>query len=307
MSSDKQNGVYRTFVGHVAQLVVLGGSLHVLPACHDSGPSRAPASRTTSTVTSPEAASAALEGVFDVGGHKLYLKCEGTGSPTVVYLHGLIVTRGGSENSGLIPGYLRDLVRVCIYDRSNIGFSDTVPGPITGQDAVKDLHRLLVAADVRGPYVLLGGSFGGLVAVMYAATYPEDVTGMVLLDASLPDDVINIDERFLALDARMQVDDWKRNREQMDLLTTFQQARAIQRTGTKIPLTFIATTRVDLDPSWPVEQMTAAIRANQRAFVDKFTAGRLLLLKDVPHFMERAIPQTVANEVRRVIEATKAK
>lgn len=307
MSSDRQNDVRRTLVGYLAQLVVLGGCLYALTACQDSAPHRDRVSRATSTVTSADTASPALEGSLDVGGHKLYLKCEGTGSPTVVYLHGLIVTRGGSQSSGLIPGYLRDLVRVCIYDRANIGFSDTVPGPITGQDAVKDLHRLLGAADVRGPYLLLGGSFGGLIAAMYAATYPEDVTGMVLLDASLPDDVINIDERFLPLEARMQADDWKRNREQMDLLTTFRQAHAIQRTRTKIPLTYIATTTVDLDPSWPVEQMTTVIHANQRAFVDRFTPGRLLLLKDVPHFMERAIPQIVASEVRRVIAINNAK
>jgi len=305
--SDGHSAVPRTLVGYVAQLVVLGGSLYFLTACQESAPHSDRVSRAPSTRTLRDTASAALEGVFDVGGHKLYLKCEGTGSPTVVYLHGLIVTRGGSQSSGLIPGYLRDLVRVCVYDRANVGFSDTVPGPITGQDAVKDLHQLLEAANVRGPYVLLGGSFGGLIAVMYAATYPEDVTGMVLLDASLPDDVINIDERFLPLEARMKADDWKRNREQMDLLTTFRQAHAIQRVGTKIPLTYIATTTVDLDPSWPVEQMTTAIRANQRAFVDSFTPGRLLLLKDVPHFMERAIPQTVADEVGRVIAIISAR
>jgi hypothetical protein len=222
---------------------------------------------------------------------------------TVVYLHGRIVSRGGSQNSGLIPGYLRDRARVCIYDRANVGLSDPVPGPRTGNDAVRDLHRLLSAAHVRGPYVLLGASFGGLIAVMYAATYPEDITGMVLLDASLPDDVIKIDERFLPPDARMQPGDWKHNIEQIDSLTTYRQAHAMQRRKTNIPLTYIGTTRLDLDLSWPVEQMTAAIRAEQRAFVHRFSPGRLLILRDVPHFMERAIPQTVADEVKRVIAA----
>ncbi len=255
----------------------------------------------------PDTGSTAIEGLFDVGGHKLYLKCEGSGSPTVVYLHGIIVTRGGSQSSGLVPGYLRNRARICIYDRANVGFSDKVIGPLTGNDAVKDLHRLLAAARVRGPYVLLTGSFGGLIAVMYAATYPEDVTGMVLLDASLPDDVIKIDERFLPKDARIQPGDWKRNIEQMDVLTTYQQAHAMQPSETKIPLTYIATTRLDLAPTWPVEQMTAAIRAEQRAFVNRFSPGRLLILRDVPHFMEPAIPQTIADEVKRVIAACRTK
>jgi pimeloyl-ACP methyl ester carboxylesterase len=283
--------------------VVLGGSSYGLAACGASKRARDRATRATSTTGSPDTASTAVEGLFDVEGHKLYLKCEGRGSPTVVYLHGSIVSRGGSQSSGLIPGYLRDHARVCIYDRANVGLSDPVPGPLTGNDAVRDLHRLLSAAHVRGPYVLLGASFGGLIAVMYAATYPEDITGMVLLDAGLPDDVIKIDERFLPADARMQPGDWKHNIEQIDSLTTYRQAHAMQRRETNIPLTYIGTTRLDLDPSWPVEQMTAAIRAEQRAFVHRFSPGRLLILRDVPHFMERAIPQTVADEVKRVIAA----
>jgi hypothetical protein len=247
------------------------------------------------------------EGLFDVGGHKLYLKCEGSGSPTVVYLHGSIVTRGGSQNSGLIPRYLRDRTRVCIYDRANVGLSDTVAGPITGKDAVDDLHRLLMTAHVQRPYVLLGASFGGLIAVMYGATYPDDVSGMVLLDASLPDDVIKIDERFLPKSARIQPEDWKLNIEHMDLLASYRQAHAMQRAESRIPLTYIATTRLELDPSLPVKEMTAAIRAEQRAFVQRFSPGRLVVLRDVPHFMERAIPQTVAKEVKRVIAASTAK
>ena len=254
-----------------------------------------------------DSAPTAVEGLFDVGGHKLYLRCEGSGSPTVIYLHGIIVTRGGSQSSGLIPGYIRDRARICIYDRTNVGFSDKVPGPLTGTDAVRDLHRLLQAAHIRGPFVLLGASFGGLVATMYAATYPEDVTGMVLMDPSLPDEFNKIDARFLPVNERLQPDNWKTNIEQMDHLATYRQALAVPLSRTDIPLTFLATTRLDLDPSWPAEQMTAAIRAEQRAFVDRFPLGRLVILHDVPHFMERAIPLTVADEVKRVIAAASSR
>jgi pimeloyl-ACP methyl ester carboxylesterase len=251
-----------------------------------------------------------VEGLFDVGGHKLYLKCEGSGAPTVVYLHGIIMARGnsgGALNSGLIPSYLHGEVRVCIYDRANVGRSDKIGGPLTGEDSVRDLHQLLATAKIHGPYVLLGASFGGLIADMYAATYPADILGMVLLDASLPDDVIQIDERFLPKDALHKPDDWLGNAEQMDELTTYAQARVMQNRAPKIALTFIATTKLDLDPSWPVERMTAAIRTQQQAFVDHFTPGRLLILHDVPHWMEWAIPRTVADEVERVIASTKTK
>jgi hypothetical protein len=127
----------------------------------------------------------------------------------------------------------------------------------------------------------------------------------VLLDPSLPDEFIKIDERFLPVKVRLQPDNWKSNVEQMDHLATYRQAQAVPLSRTDIPLTFLATTRLDLDPSWPVEQMTAAIHAEQRAFVDRFPLGPLTILHDVPHFMERAIPLTVADEVKRVIAASK--
>ena len=81
---------------------------------------------------------------------------------------------------------LRDEHRICVYDRANVDRSDDVPGLRTGESSVTDLHRLLDAAGVEPPYVLLGASFGGLISYSYAATYPDEVVGMVLLDAQIP-------------------------------------------------------------------------------------------------------------------------
>jgi pimeloyl-ACP methyl ester carboxylesterase len=79
--------------------------------------------------------------------------------------------------------------RYCGDDRANTGRSDKLPGPLTGTTPVRDLHRLLQATQVKPPYVLLGASFGGLIAHLYAATYPTEVVGMVLLDAAFPDEL----------------------------------------------------------------------------------------------------------------------
>ena len=308
MSSGRQNEVRHTIARYVALLVGLGGSSCDLHAHGRPEPTRDRPLRAILSLSPADTTPSAQEGLFDVGGHKLYLKCEGSGSSTVVFLHGFVETSGagGSQNAGLVPSFLRDYARVCVYDRANVGRSGSLPGPLTGKASVEDLHRLLAAAHIPGPYVLVGGSFGGLIAVMYAATYPEDVAGMVLLDASLPDDVIKIDNRFLPRDARYTFDDWKRNTEQLDRGATYRQAHALQGRVPNIPLTYIGTTRIKLDPSWPVEQMTAAIRAEQRAFVGRFSRGRLILL-DVPHFMEPVIPGTIADEIKRVIAAAKSK
>jgi pimeloyl-ACP methyl ester carboxylesterase len=75
---------------------------------------------------------------------------------------------------------------VCAYDRAGQGWSDDVDEPQDGVAAAADLHALLGAAGERGPYVLVGHSIGGPYAMTYAARYPADVAGVVLLDSSSP-------------------------------------------------------------------------------------------------------------------------
>src|SRR5205807_2345860 len=74
--------------------------------------------------------------------------------------------------------------RVCSYDRAGYGWSDTGPGPRTSQQIVKELHLLLMHAQISGPYLLVGHSLGGLNMRLYAYRYPHEVAGMVLLDAT---------------------------------------------------------------------------------------------------------------------------
>jgi|GEM_PF-5497514 len=111
----------------------------------DEATPSAPTSAETSTEPLPDASGSLIEGLFEVGGGRsLYLKCEGTGSPTVVYLHG---GGGVSSNAGQIPGLLNEDYRFCVYDRANVGRSDPAEGPFSASDAVADLHTLLAAAD----------------------------------------------------------------------------------------------------------------------------------------------------------------
>jgi pimeloyl-ACP methyl ester carboxylesterase len=121
--------------------------------------------------------------LVDVGGHRLHLYCTGSGSPTVVLEPG---QGGASSDLGWVaPAVARDS-RICVYDRAGRGWSDDAEGP---QDAVQiaaDLHTLLDRAHVPGPYVLAGHSFGGLYVQTFAAKYPDQVAGLVLLDSTAP-------------------------------------------------------------------------------------------------------------------------
>jgi pimeloyl-ACP methyl ester carboxylesterase len=76
--------------------------------------------------------------------------------------------------------------KVCVYDRAARGWSDAADGPQDGVQTAADRHTVLDRAHVPGPYVLAGHSFGGLYILTFAATYPDQVAAMVLLDSTAP-------------------------------------------------------------------------------------------------------------------------
>ena len=263
----------------------------------------APPIATTAPATPSDRDPATTDRMLEVRGHELFIACLGTGAPTVIYLHGM----GGTAVGGTdIAKRLGDHHRVCTYDRPNgLGISEPRDGPLTGEDSVADLHALLAAADVPGPYVLLGASFGGLIADMYAATYPDDVVGMVMLDSPLPD-TFKYEARYLPKDSLPQPDGWKESPEMIDEATTFRQAQALQGKEPRIPVTYLAVKVIDLPSSLPRAKIIAAERRLQRDFVARFSPGRLVLV-DSPHYMEPEIPGRIAREVERVIAAAVAR
>jgi pimeloyl-ACP methyl ester carboxylesterase len=120
---------------------------------------------------------------IDVGGHSLRLHCTGRGSPTVVLQPG---GGGMSSDMGWIAPRVAADTRVCVYDRPGRGGSEAVSIPEDASQIASDLHTLLRRGDVPGPYVLAGHSFGGLYVLTYAARYPDEVAGMVLVDTTAP-------------------------------------------------------------------------------------------------------------------------
>jgi pimeloyl-ACP methyl ester carboxylesterase len=117
--------------------------------------------------------------LVDIGGRKLHIACMGTGSPTVVFQAGLAQ---GSADWGQIAPAVAANTRVCVYDRAGRGGSDPVAAPQDGAAVADDLHALLAKAGESGPYLLVGHSTGGPYLRVFAANYPDEVAGMVLLD-----------------------------------------------------------------------------------------------------------------------------
>ena len=122
--------------------------------------------------------------MVDVGGHRLYIECTGTGSPVVVLQSGLGESSSSWER---IAPTVAASTTVCTYDRAGHGRSDAAAGPQDGIALATDLHTLLERAGVPGPYVLVGHSSGGPYVRVFAARYPDEIAGMVLLDAQPAD------------------------------------------------------------------------------------------------------------------------
>lgn len=114
--------------------------------------------------------------LVDVGGYRVHLYCMGSGSPAVV-----IVGAGFSFNWGLVQPEVAKFTQVCSYDHSGIGWSDDGPEDSCSL-RVNEVRTALKNLGIKGPYVLVGHSLGGLVARVYAGQYPDEIAGMVFVD-----------------------------------------------------------------------------------------------------------------------------
>jgi pimeloyl-ACP methyl ester carboxylesterase len=118
--------------------------------------------------------------LIDVGGYRLHIQCVGAGSPTVVLDAGL---SGSSLDWNLVQPELGRTTRVCAYDRAGMGWSERSSQPRTPRQIADELHTLLTNAGIAGPYVLVGHSLGGKNVRLFTLSHPEQVAGMVLVDA----------------------------------------------------------------------------------------------------------------------------
>jgi pimeloyl-ACP methyl ester carboxylesterase len=127
--------------------------------------------------------------LVDVGGHRLHLLEMGAGSPAVIFEAALGAT---SRSWALVQPEIARQARTVAYERAGFGWSDRGPEPRIASRIVEELRTLLGKAGVAPPYVLVGHSFGGLVVHLYAARYPQEVAGLVLVDAPFPRDWIDL-------------------------------------------------------------------------------------------------------------------
>ena len=267
---------------------------------HPSGAVTAPTSTAASAlprIELPVKKNATVEGLVDVHGHAIYARCSGTGAPTVVYFTGWAPdpSKRGVDVIGAVESVDQGRHRICSYERRNTGRSETVAGTQSPQDVVADVDGVLADLGEHGPFVLLGASFGGLVAGAYAVAHPDRVAGVLLLDASLPDDYV-IDERHgfdgMCSKANRHADAWE-SLEKLDNCRLAKWAYDRRAREPDVPLIYLAAQ----DPS---DRGDVADDPLRKAFVRGWSPG-IWTAVGAPHWMDEAAPALVVHNLDRVI------
>ncbi len=129
--------------------------------------------------------------LVQAGSIRLNIDCSGQGSPTVILESG---SGGPSIDWLMVQPEIAKFSRVCSYDRAGYAWSDSGPGPRSSLQIARELKRLLQADGEKGPYILVGHSMGGYNIRVYTGQYPDDVAGMVLVDASNEDQELRAPE-----------------------------------------------------------------------------------------------------------------
>jgi pimeloyl-ACP methyl ester carboxylesterase len=255
-----------------------------------------------------------FSGWFNIGGRRLFLRCAGHRSPTVVFEGGLTTDWYQLQNQ------LSGFTRVCSWDHPNGPWSrsDPAPTPRTARDYVADLHTLLRTARVPGPYVLAGHSNGGLFTQLYASTHPRQVAGLVLIDAVHP----AYHQRRLAMlrplvppevwqvlrQQAMAVDHRLIDPERVDIWTSERQTRqALRRSPLRpMPLIVLAHGHPEDPDAAFVEQDERLWRQLQRELAHLVPGGRLVVATNSGHDIQHQQPELVLDAIGDVVRAVRA-
>ena len=255
-----------------------------------------------------------IVGDFDVGeGKKLHLECRGSDGPTIVLDGGDGDVADGSWQG--VAQSMQPFGRVCAYDRANVGRSDPDPGPRTVKDLGDDLVTLLHVAKVPGPYVFVGGSFGGNIIGVLAANHPDEVAGIVFVDAwpetkdpkldparqNLPkktyDECCAPELYHLPFDA-------EENTEHIDWKGSYADGLASVYQLPKVPTIVLTASKPECEPDWPCDAMAEDIVRLQAEWIKGNPKGSQKVV-DSGHDIQEESPQEIVDATKAVVKAAR--
>jgi pimeloyl-ACP methyl ester carboxylesterase len=263
-----------------------------------------------------------VDGRFDVGGRSIRLACKGTGGPSVVIDAGMGTAPVEDRGWQAIADQIAPVTRVCLYDRAGLGGSDPAPaGPRSSLDSAADLHAALSAAGVKGPYLLVGHSVGGLHAQVFATVYPAETAGLVLVSTTHPDQF----SKWLALlpaatpgeenavtEARSFLTsiltDSSKNEERLDMTASASQAHLLTSLGNKPVIIATHSPHFRMVPglSEPLAvKLEDATQRMQREYLSLSTNAHQNIAERAGHGLPHEAPKFVVDNILQGVAAVR--
>ena len=240
-----------------------------------------------------------VEKKIDIGGIELYYELLGEQheGPTLVFDSGYGVTL---DNWNPIKYEISNFSKMFIYDRAGIGKSDIDDRPRHSKQSVENLHILLKKAGVKPPYVLVGHSFGGLNIRLFASTYPEEVTGVVLLDSTHEDQNKILPSLFSKEVQEAYYNQFTLEGSLNEVEESLEQVRNSNSFGS-IPLVVVTG---GLQPFHTEESMAAWIRF-QKELANLSSNKQHIIVEDAGHAIHIDQPQVVIEVIRNLLATVK--
>jgi pimeloyl-ACP methyl ester carboxylesterase len=236
-----------------------------------------------------------VDGLVRIDHGQMHLRCVGAGSTTVLLIAGW---GDGGTNWGAIEPAIAERARVCSYARFGTGTSDPPSTNQTFTTQADDLHALLDTAGEPGPYIVLGHSFGGAQAVTFASRYPDEVTGLILLDATpttWPSTVCSVPE-YEAGCAAMR--DPALDPERVDAFLAFEEVATITSLG-DLPMTVVTAVHRDGSglPPGELERLDTLWNEGVERWAGLSSSSTVVTVEETGHHIELDQPQLVIDEL----------
>jgi pimeloyl-ACP methyl ester carboxylesterase len=290
----------------MVRLLVLG-LMVVLISCATPRSPAAPSKATPSPTP--------INGKLRIGDRSLSMICLGDGNPTVILDAGNGATAASWSQVQLAA---MKITRVCAYDRANLGASDPAPLPRTLQDWTNDLERLLSASGLPEPYILVGHSYGGLNVRLYAVQHRQQVAGVILVDASHPDQnarfraalpsASSSDSKDLVNFRRSLADNHILEPEQVRVAESMQQVRAAGTLDT-IPLIVISRgqTEAAIDSKAINEALNQVWSDLQNDLLKLSTHSRQIIAEHSGHGVPQQQPTVIVQAIEDMVREVRAR
>lgn len=238
---------------------------------------------------------------IDVGGYKLFINSEGKGHPTVVFDTGYADAAKDSWN--LVAPEVAKFTNVVTYDRAGLGQSDKSPRARTTEVMVEELHTLLQKAHIKGPYILVGHSFGGFNVRLFAAKYPKETAGLILVDTSHEDQDELLIEKMPAEVQEMYKGQFTVESSYVEMQICETQVREARPALKNVPLIVLSADNHGFPGDNP-EEIWAQM---QKDLASMSTKSKLVLATGSSHYIQKDQPQLVIQAIKDMMTMIKHK